>query len=550
MNTINELLELTGFLPAEEREAVFQDALAQTSTMRFVPNPGPQTEAYLSMADVLLYGGQAGGGKTLLELGWGVNEARNGIIFRRERTQTDGLEKEGKKIIAATASFNGQDLEWNWGDGKALKLAGMKDPDSWQDHAGRERDYMAFDEGGEFLEKQVASIIGWLRADPGQRTRVIIGSNPPRTSDGLWMIKWFAPWLDPRFPNPAMPGELRYAVHINKADAITVEWVDGPGEYDFGDEIYTAKSYTFIPATLADNPARDTPQYRAQLQSLPEPLRSQLLKGKFSDSLKDSEGQLIPTKWVTMAQERWKEKPPRGVPMCSIGVDASGGGDDPMILAPRYDGWYPQLIEVPGNEIPADRAGAYCAGVVVSHRVDGALVIIDMGGGYGGPMYEALVRNRIECRRYKGAEATTKRSRDGQLKFTNKRSAALWLFREALDPGQPGGSPIQLPPGDARLVADLTAPTYKTTPQGIKAEAKEVVCARLGRSTDRGDAVVMSWFEGPRLLENAMDWMDMQRVNGQLKRNPQVLTGNGRVPLTASRPTVSSGRTPLSKGGR
>lgn len=553
MSTLDEVLELTGLLPAEERDALYRDAIQQTSDLFFISNSGPQTDAYFSLADVLLYGGQAGGGKTLLELGWGVNEANNGIIFRRERTQTDGLEKEGKKLIGARARFNGSDLEWNWPDGKALKLAGMKDPDSWQDHAGRERDYMAFDEGGEFLEKQVASIIGWLRADPGQRTRVIIGSNPPRTSDGLWMIKWFAPWLDPRFATPAQPGELRFAVHITKADSISVEWVEGPGEYEIDGETYTAKSYTFIPATLADNPARDTPQYRAQLQSLPEPLRSQLLKGKFSDSLKDSEGQLIPTKWVTMAQERWTEKPPRGVPMCNMGVDSSGGGDDPMIVAPRYDGWYPQLIEVPGAEIPDERAGAHCAGVVVSHRRDGSMVTIDMGGGYGGPMYEVLVANidRSLVRKYKGAEGTTKRSRDGQLKFKNKRSAALWTFREALDPGQPGGSPIMLPPGDQRLVADLTAPTYKTTPQGIQAEPKEDVCKRLGRSTDRGDAVVMSWFEGPRYLENAMDWMDLHRVNGQIRKKPQVITGNGRTPLTASRPTISSGRTSMSaKGNR
>jgi hypothetical protein len=70
-------------------------------------------------------------------------------------------------------------------------------------------------------------------------------------------------------------------------------------------------------------------------------------------------------------------------------------------------------------------------------------------------------------------------------------------FREALDPGQPGGSPIALPP-DPKLVADLTAPTFEVTPNGIKAEPKEKVCERLGRSTDRGDAVVMAWFEGPR----------------------------------------------------
>jgi hypothetical protein len=150
-------------------------------------------------------------------------------------------------------------------------------------------------------------------------------------------------------------------------------------------------------------------------------------------------------------------------------------------------------------------------------------------------MYEQLRRNNVECRRYKGAEATTRRSRDGQLKFVNKRSAALWLFREALDPGQPGGSPIQLPP-DPRLVADLTAPTYEITPRGIKAESKEDVCKRLGRSTDRGDAVMMSWFEGPRMQENALDWMDQ---NGYVHRRPQV-AATGRAPLSAPRQPLSA----------
>jgi hypothetical protein len=217
--------------------------------------------------------------------------------------------------------------------------------------------------------------------------------------------------------------------------------------------------------------------------------------------------------------------------MCAIGVDASGGGDDPMILARRYDGWYDELIEVAGKDIPIDRAGAHCAGIVVSHRREKALVVIDMGGGYGGPMYEHLTGNQVEVARYKGAEASTRRSRDGKLRFTNKRSAALWTFREALDPGQPGGSPIMLPP-DSKLVADLTAPTFDVVPNGIRAEKKEDVCDRLGRSTDRGDAVVMAWFEGPRHLTNAMDWMDRVEIGGRSNRPPVVLP-HGRQPLTA-----------------
>jgi hypothetical protein len=43
---------------------------------------------------------------------------------------------------------------------------------------------------------------------------------------------------------------------------------------------------------------------------------------------------------------------------------------------------------------------------------------------------------------YKGAAATTKRTKDGKFGFTNTRSAAYWGMREALDPDQPGGSEV------------------------------------------------------------------------------------------------------------
>ncbi|GAA2308683.1 hypothetical protein GCM10010149_68500 [Nonomuraea roseoviolacea subsp. roseoviolacea] len=55
-----------------------------------------------------------------------------------------------------------------------------------------------------------------------------------------------------------------------------------------------------------------------------------------------------------------------------------------------------------------------------------------------------------------------------------------------------------LPPDDM-LLADLTAPTWAVTtgvPPKIQIERKEDLVARLGRSSDRGDAVVMAmWVE-------------------------------------------------------
>lgn len=544
MGLLDELLARFEEQPPEAKREIVQhiEQARRAEGLLWAPNPGPQTEAYFSQADILLYGGQAGGGKSHLELGWAINEASNGIIFRRELTQTDGLEAEGKKIFGNRAGWNGSDHEWTWQgpDGvRTLKLAGMREPDSWMAHAGRERDYLAYDEAGEFLEQQVASMFAWLRSESGKRTRMILASNPPRTSDGLWMFDWFAPWLDDAFANPALPGELRWAVYITNPDGSgRTIWVDGPGEYTIDGEQYTAMSRTFIPASLEDNPYRNTPEYRAKLQSLPEPLRSQLLKGDFKAGLSDQANQVIPTAWVRAAQERWKPTPPEGIPMCAIGVDPACGGEDNLVMAPRYDNYFAALHVIPGKEIPQDKSGSFSAGIIVSIRRDNALPVVDCSGGYGNSLVNHLADNLIESYAYKGAAGTTKRTKkspDGSgvtFGFTNTRSAAYWAMREALDPDQPGGSTVALPP-DKRLLAGLCAPTFEVTSKGIKVEPKSKreggvkgVVERLGWSPDEADAVVMANWSGARWSSHATDWLNRQHQKQMRGMQPKVVMGH------------------------
>ncbi len=520
--------------PAAQRETV-ATTRKNTQHMLWVPTPGPQTEGYLSDADILHYGGQAGGGKSQLLLGWGANESKTGIVFRRALTQTDGLEADGKAFIGSRGSWNGYDHEWTWPDGKTLKLGGMREPDSWMDHAGRERDFIGFDEAGEFLERQVAAMMAWLRSEEGKRTRMILASNPPRTAEGLWIIDWWAPWLDETHAlYPMQDGALLWAVYLTSPDGSgKTVWVDGPGEYAIDGETYTALSRTFIHASLEDNPFRNTPEYRAKLQSLPEPLRSQLLKGDYRAGLQDQANQVIPTDWVREAQARWTNERPDGIPMCAIGVDPASGGEANMVLAPRYDSWFTELVIVPGVEIPMEKQGSFSAGLVVTNRRDGALPVIDMGGGYGSALYNHLNENEVECIAYKGAEATTRRTEDKKLGFTNTRSAAYYQMREALDPDQPGGSAIALPPSK-RLLAGLCAPTFEVTARGIKVEPKSKreggakgVVERLGWSPDEADAVVMSWWSGPRLATHGGDWIDgPKKKKGLRGMQPQVILGH------------------------
>ena len=163
---------------------------------------------------------------------------------------------------------------------------------------------------------------------------------------------------------------------------------------------------------------------------------------------------------------------------------------------------------------------------MLKYRHDQCKVVIDVGGGWGGDAHGHLMANQVDSTAYMGVKKSLRRSADGQLTFKNVRTEAYWRFREALNPDQRGGSPIFLP-DDKGLFADLTAPHYTIVSNGIEIEPKEKLVKRLGRSPDKGDAVVMSWWAGARM---STDWQNWPASQGRAHHVPTVKTG--RAPLT------------------
>jgi hypothetical protein len=109
--------------------------------------------------------------------------------------------------------------------------------------------------------------------------------------------------------------------------------------------------------------------------------------------------------------------------------------------------------------------------------------------------------------------------RTGVIGFKNLRTYALWSMREWLDPSNyKEHDPLPELPPDDDLFADLTSSRWRKTnsvPEKyqdagirfvIEAEDKEDVKKRLGRSPDRGDAVVMSRIEWTDQAD-AMGWI-------------------------------------------
>lgn len=509
--SLDDVLRRLDALPPETLNELLQERKKDAAL--WLPNPGGQTLAQKCQADELFFGGSPGGGKSALIIGLALTEHTNSIVFRREFPQVRGLVDEAAKILGTRKGYNAQEHIWRIpGTTRVLEFGSVPHEDDVEKYQGRPHDLKCFDEITHFSRSQYRYLTLWLRSTvEGQRCRIVATGNPPQRPEGLWVIEHWAPWLDQRHPDPAEPGELRWAVPADddsdrelffrsQAEAIEhVKTLAKPPRDPMTGEILPPRSRSFIPGRLEENPDLAHTGYAAVLGYADKSLRN-LTAGKFDASLPDDEWQVIPTAWIVAAQERWKPEPPRDIPMTAMGVDVAQGGEDDTVLASRHDWWFAPLICVPGSKtpLPSDTAA-----LVVKNRRSGAAVIVDCGGGYGGGVVEFLSLNNIKAVPHKGANASVKRSKDKLHSFVNKRAEVVWRFREALDPDQDGGSPIALPP-DAALRADLAAARFSIEPRGIKIEDKDDIKKRIGRSPDKGDAVIIAWSEGQDALKRGL----------------------------------------------
>lgn len=474
---------------------------AQSCDVDWTPFEGkPQEEAYNSFADEMYYGGAAGGGKTDLDIGLAATRHKRSLILRRHKENLSGVVDRSKEIIGAAGKYNEVYKTWKLNNGAKIQLGGCQYERDREKYQGIPFDLICFDEAPQFTANIVRFISAWARSkDPNQRVRVMLTGNPPMTAEGYWILERYAPWLDPKHPNPAQPGELRWYAMENDVE---VERPDGE-KYFFTDasgitEEIKPKSRTFIPSRVQDNPVYMESGYEHQLQALPEPLRSQLLYGDMTVGHDDDPMQVIPTAWVRAAQARWKARQHDGPFAEGIGVDVARGGKDKTVIARREDAWFDELLKYPGASTPD---GPYVAGLVIPHiKPEFTSVSID-ATGVGSSVYDQL-RQAALCSvtGVINAEKSDATDRSGRLGMVNVRAAQYWAFREALDPEL--GDGLELPP-DPELIADLTAPKWKLTPRGIQIEAKDDIIDRLGRSPDCGDAIVMALAARPVVIASA-----------------------------------------------
>lgn len=495
MNDIKALEEKLAAMTPEQRAMISRSVTKYTSGKKGIPNSGPQTAAYFSQADVLLFGGKPGGGKSSLGCLLALNEHHRSLIVRAAFTDLEGMIDTAKKIVGDDSNFiGGSRPKYKKQDGGVIHFMGMPEDGGIGGMQGVDHDFIYVDEAAQAQEAQIRLIMGWLRTDkPGQRTRVVFGSNPPLDATGDWLVSYFPCWLDPRHPNPAKPGELRYFLpdpdggadrECEKDDFIVMHGLT-----------IRPQSRTFIPSDLLDNPYYDPEVYAKQLAGMDPRARDIIMSGNFMLERPADLWQLISTGSVKDAQARWSGNRPARIPMSCLGVDVAQGGADFSVVASRYDYWYDELLVVPGKQTPE---GEDIAAMVVKVRRDRADVVMDMGGGYGGSPKVHLKDNGIDVISFKGALESHAQSEDKQLHFVSQRAEIWWKFKEAIEAKD---SMICLPQ-DRDLATQLTAPTYRTIRRNkrlcVDIEAKEKTKKRVGCDLDKADAVLMAWWKGPK----------------------------------------------------
>lgn len=471
----------------------------------------PQRQAWDSQADVVLFGGAAGGGKSDLAIGLMLTQHQRTLYIRKEGKQLQPVYDRLTELLGHREGFNSQSGIWRLPDQRQGQFGGVLKPGDETSYQGNARDLLVLDEVANIPEFQARFLMGWVRStDPNQRCRVLMCSNPPTDPDGEWLIEYFAPWLKANHPRKAEPGELRWFASVAGKDMEVPDnksFVWDPSSkmrvYNYPPstpvlEIITPQSRTFIPSKISDNPFLMDTGYKSTLQALPEPLRSQMLYGDFLAGREDGARQVIPSSWVERAMERWEEKRHPGV-MKSMGVDVSRGGRDPSIIATLYeDDYFAALLEYPGHSVPD---GPTLGTEVLLTRRDGAPVHVD-AIGVGTSVVDFLVAQDIQVHPHTGSERCEGRDSTGVFRFKNMRAYIYWMLRQALDP-QNRNHWIALPRDDM-LKADLCAPTFKLLDGNvIKMLPKDELIKLLGRSPDKGDGVTMAWIQTPKRVEMA-----------------------------------------------
>lgn len=282
--------------------------------MKIEAQLGPQTQFLSTPADIAIYGGAAGGGKSMALIMEGARnisvKGYSGIIFRRETTdiRDGGLWDEAFPLYKACGcKTNSQALTFRYPSGGFVKLDHLQHEKDIYGHQGKQYAYIAFDELTQFTEKQFFYLLTRNRSvvvnpymrgscNPDPDSFLVNG----RDGWGSGLISW---WIgNDGFPIAERNGKIRYfyrngdvydwansreeLIGRHKEEIeVLFRQINDTGEIVPWDKFCNAmvKSITFIKSSVFDNKIlmAANPEYVANLVNQDSVTKQRLIDGNW-----------------------------------------------------------------------------------------------------------------------------------------------------------------------------------------------------------------------------------------------------------------------------
>lgn len=275
------------------------------------PQPGPQERFLATPADICIYGGAAGGGKTFALLMEPLRHVKNpgfgAVILRKNITQVTtegGLWDESFDIygkMRGARPIRTPQLRWVFPSGARVSFGHIERDDELFKWQGSQIPLLEFDELTHFTEKQFFYMLSRNRSTCGVTPYIRASCNPDADS---WVAKFISWWIDQDtgYPIPERSGVIRYMIRRNEV----VEWGDSREDLlkRFGltpeEAQQDIKTVTFIASRLEDNQIlmEKDPSYLANLKALSLVERERLLYGNWK--IKPAAGLFFRRSQVTM----------------------------------------------------------------------------------------------------------------------------------------------------------------------------------------------------------------------------------------------------------
>ena len=295
------------------------------------PQAGKQTEFYESAADIVFYGGGAGGGKTvglLVDFAreeFVQNSGYKAVIFRRtipDLTNEGGIWDTSFDFYTDLgAKSNGQRLSWTWPSDARIRFSHLQHFKTIYRWKSAQIARLGFEELTEFDEEMFFYMLSRCRSTCGIKPKIRATTNPLSET---WIAKFISWWWDQETGQaiPERSGKIRYFFRLGQE----THWGENKAEImeGFGDQLKGAadkinkalakidqppikpedliKSFTFIKSSVYDNPAllAKDPAYVANLMALHPVERARLLDGNWK--IRYEAGTIFQRTWFDIAE--------------------------------------------------------------------------------------------------------------------------------------------------------------------------------------------------------------------------------------------------------